>query len=129
MFFKPTAVFAAGLFAPLAAAWVVEMPDKPYINPVYDIDGQLRLEPALRNALPEKPYSYAHWNSEFIPDICRDIAIDWQHNPRDIDVFNITYPDCSTPWVLCRHKRSPVSEQAIIGVSHFLTLLNISVYS
>jgi len=117
MFLKPT-VLAISLLASLASAWVVEM-DKPFIDPFYDKDGGLRLEPALRAALPEKAWSSSHWSSGWLPDICKDIAVDWNHNPWDIDALNVTFSDCGTPWVLCRHKRHLRSEQELFGVSPF----------
>ncbi|KAM7185480.1 hypothetical protein V8F33_012367 [Rhypophila sp. PSN 637] len=98
------------------SAWVTDMDDKPFIDPFYDKDGGLRLEAALRANLPEKAYSSSHWSSGWLPDICRDIASDWNHNLWDIDAINVTYPDCSTPWVLCRHKAHPRSEQELLGL-------------
>lgn len=115
MLFKSIAL-AVSLLARLASTWVVDM-NKPFIDPYYDKDGGLRLESALRASLPEKSYSSSHWSSGWLPDICKDIATDWSHSPWDIDAINVTYPDCGTPWVLCRHKRHPLSEQQLIGVS------------
>ncbi|KAL8953998.1 MAG: hypothetical protein Q9222_000159 [Ikaeria aurantiellina] len=38
---------------------------------------------------------------------CRTMTQNADLNPIDVQTYNVHYDDCSTAWVLCRHKSNP----------------------
>ncbi|KAI9150328.1 Conidiation-specific protein 13 [Paramyrothecium foliicola] len=82
----------------------------PRISPPYDVWGEM--DNALLGALSVNGnvgFSVSEWAPGWVPSTC------FEHNwlsslqAKDFVVYNITYDDCSEPFVLCRHKDSPAS--------------------
>jgi hypothetical protein len=50
-----------------------------------------------------------------LPARCHDVAESWENkSPYDMEVYNVLYEDCDTPWVICRHKDAPMSIEKMI---------------
>lgn len=56
------------------------------------------------------------WDGSTVPSDCKGFAEDQKLNAADIETYNVTYSDCADPWVLCRHKDTPVDLNTIISV-------------
>lgn len=66
--------------------------DKPLINPRFNgLDGR------LWDVLKPTPSTHDQWGPGWIPQACRDIAINEKLNPSDFEVFNIHYNDVCNP--------------------------------
>lgn len=48
------------------------------------------------------------WDPGYIPAACAvQLAAHRNLSATDIEVYNVTYEDCSAPWIMCRHEESP----------------------
>ncbi|KAK4217764.1 hypothetical protein QBC37DRAFT_479401 [Rhypophila decipiens] len=99
----------AGLVA-LAGSASGQLSTRPAVFPGLDILG-----PGISSNLPLTTASSVMWATGYIPMYCKYEAGAQGVSPYDIQVFNITYSDCSTPWVFCRHKDSPTSQTDMIN--------------
>ena len=105
-----------GLMAGLAGLAVGQI-NKPSAQPPFDV--WWSMDDANRANIPTVSWTSSHWSSGWIPETCTGARDGWlsQFSPWDFDVLNVTYSDCRDPWVICRHKQSPLSEQDIFTVS------------
>ncbi|EKD02183.1 hypothetical protein A1Q2_03545 [Trichosporon asahii var. asahii CBS 8904] len=67
------------------------------------------LNSRLLAGTPEHDSSVKNWTEsatlqDAIPLACYDAVKREGLNPADVEVFTVTYDDCSTPWELCRHQ-------------------------
>ncbi|KAK3389427.1 hypothetical protein B0H63DRAFT_518655 [Podospora didyma] len=74
-------------------------------------------EAAFKQYLPTHTFTVSQWNNGKMPERCYYWAVEadkW--NAADFTVYNVTFSDCSTPYVVCRHKNAPktVSEIATV---------------
>ncbi|KAM7186378.1 hypothetical protein V8F33_011851 [Rhypophila sp. PSN 637] len=54
--------------------------------------------------LPSHPYTLSQWTNQKMPSFCHYVINNYNFNPSDFSVYNVTYPDCpSSPWVICKH--------------------------
>lgn len=44
-----------------------------------------------------------------IPLRCKAVSEKENYSPYDIEVYDVTYSDCSDKYILCRHNQSPTS--------------------
>ncbi|KAF3921203.1 hypothetical protein ABW21_db0203567 [Orbilia brochopaga] len=57
------------------------------------------------------------WTSNLIPQGCKDRFVELGINPRDTEIFDVTYKDgCANPWVFCRAKNAPLSLDTMIDL-------------
>ncbi|KAK0726284.1 hypothetical protein B0T21DRAFT_452948 [Apiosordaria backusii] len=96
-----TAQLVAGL---LLAGEATAQLTKPLINPPFG-----ELGPVLQSRLRTPQYTVNKWPWGLIPLRCRAVAEQENYTPYDIEVYDVTYSDCPTKWVLCRHNQSPTS--------------------
>ncbi|KAL4884501.1 hypothetical protein BJY04DRAFT_182616 [Aspergillus karnatakaensis] len=54
--------------------------------------------------LPEVASQISQWEAGFIPKDCKDLGEGEGLNAADFEVYDVTYDDCSDPWLICRHK-------------------------
>ena len=47
------------------------------------------------------------WEPGWILEDCKRITDTANRSAADVETFNVHYEDCSSPWILCRHKNSP----------------------
>ena len=83
--------------------------DKPILNKDLSY-----LHDGLVAHLPGKPAHYSTWNPGWIPQDCSNIIFTANLSNTDVDVYNVQYEDCSTPWIICRHKDSPNSLEQLL---------------
>ena len=88
--------------------------DKEVITGGYDFDA---MDKQLLEYLPTKSFSKYKWLPGYIPGGCKNSTEKYGYDAADIDVSTVTYDDCEDPWVICRHKDSPVAEDDIFAVS------------
>lgn len=103
--------FSLASLASLASAQL----DKPIIDPEFPGGGLDSLDEGLNDNL-ELPgnTTWDPWDAGWIPEDCKTITEGAELNPMDVISFNIHYDDCEDPWVMCRHKDSPIDEQTIV---------------
>lgn len=93
-------------FAVLASAAL----DKPPLSDNLDY-----LHDGNANALAPTQSTQDQWEPGLVPWDCKYHAEQsFQLNAKDIEVYNVTYTDCQDPWVICRHKDSPVDIITIV---------------
>lgn len=92
--------------------------DKPVIDPEFPDGGLDSLAQGLTDNLASvEGGSWKAWDAGWIPKDCKSIAEDAEFAATDIIPFDISYPDCpDDPWVFCRHKDSPMSEDTIVDI-------------
>lgn len=56
--------------------------------------------------LPLPKGMYSKWDPGWIPQDCKDIAQSKNLQAIDVEVYDVHYDDCDTPWILCHHKDS-----------------------
>jgi hypothetical protein len=93
----------------------------PRISPEYDVWGSM--DEAVLGALSVNGtvgFTISEWAPGWVPSTC--FQHEWLSSleAKDFVVYNITYDDCSEPFVLCRHKDSPASIGLIFTVSLIL---------
>ena len=100
---------------------------KPAIIPKFDLDGSL--ETQLRSVLPQATWNSTNWAPGWVPQACSDAARDNNLQAADFTVINVTYSDCSDPWVLCYHKNSPMTQTDVLNVSYIKFIISLSFMS
>mgnify|MGYP000961832720 CR=1 FL=1 len=90
--------------------------DKPVINPTFPGGGLDSLAPGLMDSLQIKANTWKAWDNGFIAQDCKTLAEGNNVSPMDITTFEIKYDDCDDPWVMCRHKDAPLTEQNIVDM-------------
>ncbi|KAH8896619.1 hypothetical protein GQ53DRAFT_639409 [Thozetella sp. PMI_491] len=103
-----TASVVAAVLAVAAPVAAQSGLSKPAIKPSFDLDGTM--ETQLRNTLPTHSFTVTTWAPGFVPQACKTEATSNSVSAADFAVLNVTYSDCADPWVVCRHKDSPVSQ-------------------
>ncbi|KAL4999355.1 hypothetical protein BDV10DRAFT_57806 [Aspergillus recurvatus] len=86
---------ASALFLTLARAEL----DKPALTPNLDY-----LLEGNANSLPTVNSQIAVWASGYIPKDCQDLGSDEGYDASEFEVYEVTYDDCSDPWLFCRQK-------------------------
>ncbi|KAL4989483.1 hypothetical protein BDW68DRAFT_67172 [Aspergillus falconensis] len=86
---------ASALFLTLARAEL----DKPALtsNLDYLLEGNA-------NSLPTVDSQIAVWASGYIPKDCQDLGSGEGYDASEFEVYEVTYDDCSDPWLFCRHR-------------------------
>lgn len=64
---------------------------KPTLNSNIDY-----LKDGLNKALPETKYTKKQWEAGWIPQACKNLAKDTKTQPKDFEIWDITYEDVST---------------------------------
>ncbi|CAI6339414.1 unnamed protein product [Periconia digitata] len=82
--------------------------DKPTINDSLDY-----LKPGLNKALKAQNFTKKRWDEGWIPQSCKDLAKDTNTEPKDFEIWDVTYADCPAPWVFCHHKTSGITIESI----------------
>lgn len=60
------------------------------------------------------PFESSQWAFGTVPRVCYDAAVeDGYCNAYELEVYHVTYDDCSDPWTFCRCSDSPLSINAI----------------
>ena len=67
--------------------------------------------------LPAHTYSLSLWTNGKMPSLCYDKINLYNNVPSDFSVYNVTYSDCSTPWVICRSSSATWTIQQLADVS------------
>ncbi|KAK3374124.1 hypothetical protein B0T24DRAFT_625704 [Lasiosphaeria ovina] len=65
---------------------------------------------AYQQYLPASPWTFSKWTNGLMPERCYywGVTADkWK--ATDFLVYNVTYTDCATPFVVCRHQKSTKS--------------------
>ncbi|KAH7303801.1 hypothetical protein B0I35DRAFT_495969, partial [Stachybotrys elegans] len=91
-----------GALAPLLSLFQLvdgQRLDKPIVDPVTP-----SMDVSLLNTLRPVRHLYRLWVDGNLPLRCYDIAIQEGFSPADVDAYDVTYDDCETPWVFCRHR-------------------------
>jgi hypothetical protein len=115
---SPLSQVALATLAALASPVVAQLdhPNRlPALNPPWDEPG--KIIPGLMAGLPTMPNHWVEdWASIHILDWCKEQTVNLGLNPNDVDTWNVHYDDCIEPWIMCRHRGSPVSKEQIIDV-------------
>ncbi|KAL9614047.1 MAG: hypothetical protein Q9167_001462 [Letrouitia subvulpina] len=69
-----------------------------------NLDG---LQQGLLDNMHPTHSTWDKWGAGWIPADCKTMTQNAGLNPVDVETFNVHYDDCSTAWVMCRHKSSP----------------------
>lgn len=73
---------------------------------------------AFKQYLPTHTFTLSQWTNNKMPQSCYYWAVTADHwSPVDFVMYNVTFSDCSTPFVVCWHKKSPKSISQIATVS------------
>ncbi|CAM1510704.1 Fc.00g010390.m01.CDS01 [Cosmosporella sp. VM-42] len=88
--------------------------DKPVIQPPFPDGGLQSLDQGLDGSLATVKNTWAVWEPGWIPQDCKNLIQSTQYSAADVITLQIQYDDCKDPWVFCRHKDSPLSEQQIV---------------
>lgn len=103
--------FASAASVVSLAALASAQLDKPVIDPEFP---EGALDQGLLDNLPTPEYELKFWDNGFIPADCKSLAEGAEYNAADVETFEILYADCpNDPWVFCRHKDAPNSEDQI----------------
>lgn len=87
---------------------------KPVIKPPFPDGGLGSLGPDLMTSLNISSYNSEDWADDLLPQDCKTLAKNANFSPNDVSAFNLRFDDCpSQPWVFCRHKDSPLTQQAM----------------
>ncbi|KAK4163972.1 hypothetical protein QBC43DRAFT_334790 [Cladorrhinum sp. PSN259] len=57
---------------------------------------------AYNTYLPAHTYTLSQWTNGKMPSMCYSVINNYNFRPADFVVYNVTFSDCSTPWVICR---------------------------
>ncbi|KAK1829515.1 hypothetical protein QBC39DRAFT_384032 [Podospora conica] len=57
---------------------------------------------AYNTYLPTHTYSLSLWTNGKMPSMCNHSISTYKYVPSSFSVYNVTYSDCSAPWVICR---------------------------
>ncbi|KAL8660055.1 MAG: hypothetical protein Q9202_006821 [Teloschistes flavicans] len=96
--YKKTATAIVSLLATSTSAAL----SKPPLHPNLDY-----LQQGLLNNLHPTHSTWDIWGAGWIPQDCKTMTQNAGLNPLDVETYNVHYDDCSTAWVMCRHKSSP----------------------
>jgi len=110
---RSVALSAAASAVSLASLASAQL-DKPVIDPEFPGGGLGGLDQGLNDNLHAPGSSWEAWEEGWIPEDCKNMVEGSEFSVQDITPFNIKYDDCETPWVFCRHKDSPLSEDTIV---------------
>ncbi|KAI1809739.1 hypothetical protein GGS20DRAFT_590295 [Poronia punctata] len=118
MFFSLTVALAA--YIPLSSCLDLDLdlgnPSKSPLDPPFDMD---IISAGLDRHLPYQDFVVDHWDSGLIPRDCAFHTAPLGYAAADFEAFNVTYPDCDKPWVMCRHRKSLVTFHEMAGnLSH-----------
>ncbi|KAL8778385.1 MAG: hypothetical protein Q9213_007440 [Squamulea squamosa] len=83
----------------LAAFTQAQQLSKPALQPSVDY-----LNQGLVNNLSPTHSTWDIWGPGYIAQGCKDMTQRAGLNPADVETYNVHYDDCSTAWVICRHK-------------------------
>ncbi|KAH8883536.1 hypothetical protein GQ53DRAFT_882789 [Thozetella sp. PMI_491] len=53
--------------------------------------------------------TWEKWAWGWIPQACKDRVAGTAYNAYDIEVYNVFYDDCSTPFIICRHNQAQMT--------------------
>ena len=106
----PKSIAGLATLAGLAAA----QGQNPVINPEIS---RTQIINGLDPHMPFNGASYALWDANWIYESCKSEAEMRGYNIHDIEVWDAYYPDCDSPWLMCRHKDVKISRDEIIIVS------------
>ncbi|KAL8634692.1 MAG: hypothetical protein Q9228_007727 [Teloschistes exilis] len=96
--YKKTATAIVSLLATSTSAAL----SKPPLHPNLDY-----LQQGLLDNLHPTHSTWDVWGAGWIPQDCKTMTQNAGLNPLDVETYNVHYDDCSTAWVMCRHKSSP----------------------
>ncbi|KAI9770837.1 MAG: hypothetical protein M1839_003032 [Geoglossum umbratile] len=86
---------------------------KPVINPPIEFS---KIDQGLLTYLKPAPSTVDVWGPGWIPQDCKTNTESSGFKAIDIEVFNVHYADCCDPWIMCRHKESPMSKTDLIDL-------------
>jgi hypothetical protein len=104
-------LLAVALTAALAP--LVSAQKKAVINPSLDMD---KFETPFKTAWPVTAHTIQQWPAGHTTAKCKDWAIAHNLTVTDFELFEVTYDDCSVPWIMCRHKEAPPSQEEMADV-------------
>ena len=107
------AIFILLAGSAIASDDILDLEEKEVITDGYDFGA---MDKQLLEYLPTKSYTQYQWHPGYIPGGCKNSTKTYHYNPQDIEVYTVTYEDCEDPWVICRHKDSPVAADDIFTV-------------
>ncbi|KAL5339728.1 hypothetical protein BJX70DRAFT_397440 [Aspergillus crustosus] len=84
---------------------------KPVMSPAVPF---YHMDAILYEILPSTVFSFTQWEWGTLPARCKSVADNRGINAYDINVYEVTYDDCDTPWVFCRHHDAQVSLDQMI---------------
>ena len=96
------------MLAQLAALTVARL-NKPKL--AKDLD---YLKEGLDKNLPPVNSTVLRWTSEWIPEDCKRHAEQRNISAANIEIFDIYYDDCSTPWTVCKDKNGSQSLENLV---------------
>ncbi|KAH8901652.1 hypothetical protein GQ53DRAFT_674887 [Thozetella sp. PMI_491] len=67
------------------------------------------LHAGLAANLPSHSYKVAAFLDGYIATACLERAQADGYDPKLITTYSVTFSDCTVPWLMCRHRDSPVS--------------------
>jgi hypothetical protein len=71
----------------------------------------------IRGYRPFSNWTTREWAPGWVPNSCWNNGHSDIGDIKDFKVYDITYEDCSEPFVVCIHKNAPVSLGDILPVS------------
>ncbi|KAI9373410.1 hypothetical protein BJX61DRAFT_502891 [Aspergillus egyptiacus] len=85
---------------------------KPIMSPAVPFD---QMDSVLYSSLNPTPATHTAWEYGTLPARCHDVAIGWEDkSPYDMEVYDVRYEDCDTPWVFCRHKDAELTLEQMV---------------
>ncbi|KAL7620913.1 hypothetical protein AAE478_008223 [Parahypoxylon ruwenzoriense] len=83
----------------------------PEISPAFDFNGEV--EKGLQEHLPLTQSTIHFWTDGRIPADCKNNAEIHGYNATEFDVLEVTYRDCTQPWIMCRLKTAKTDSTAM----------------
>ena len=112
MFFSRHSSVAA--FAALSSIAQAQQLNYPYPQPEYDVWGHMDTQ--LRNHMTVTNYTAVLMERGWVPESCFNGWYMDTISGSDIDVYTVTFGDCPEPSIVCRHRNTPASPEAIFTV-------------
>ena len=67
--------------------------------------------------LPAHTYTLSQWTNQKMPEMCYKTINLYGFRPADFVVYNVTFSDCTAPWVVCRSTAAGKTINEIADVS------------
>ncbi|CAP67970.1 uncharacterized protein PODANS_1_18418 [Podospora anserina S mat+] len=86
---------------------------KPILNPEYDLGAMSQA--FLPHLIAPAATSINKWPWGKLPAFCKSESIHEGFSAYDMEVYEVTFADCSQPWYMCRHNGSTMSVGGMIN--------------